>query len=324
VAAAVAAAVAVPVGAQAEVSVYGRITNAIQFHDPAEPRAGSTTDISSYGSRFGFRASSDLGNGLTALGHFEFQANTDQPGKGAMKTRIGTVGLEGGFGKLTVGNQGAAFYGNVHFDQSIWNGGHGGYPGSRSSNTIKYANSVGPLSIQADLRLDGAAEVDSDGELQAPEHEDGTEGLGKGDGGAIGLQAAVTENLTLGFGYDTQDQTDMAGGKETDYIGLSGMVTMGQFWGSLAWANKEATGEEDTELLQFWGGASLTDQTSALLGYGQADQDESEATPNTITVGLVHNLGGGFRIWYEGNAIDNDDPDLDTEALHEVGLRFDF
>jgi len=319
--------VAVPVGAQAEVSVYGRITNGIQFHDPANPKKDSTTDVSSYGSRFGFRASSDLGNGLNALGHFEFQANTDNPGQGKMKTRLGYVGVEGGFGKLTVGNQGAAFYGNVHFDQSIWNGGHGGYPGSRSSNTIKYANSAGPISFQADLRVDSA----TDGVYEA-----GTEALGKGNGVAFGLQAALSDNVTLAFGYDNQDQTDQAEvkdedgkvttpkGTETDVFGASGMVTMGQFWGSLAIARKEETSKPDRDLMQFWAGASLTDQTSALFGYGQHEDDGMDKTPNTVTVGLVHNMGGGFRIWYEGNGKDGDVPSMDTEMLHEVGLRFDF
>ena len=323
----VSAAVMLPIGAQADVSIYGRITNGIQFHDPADPKADSTTDISSYGSRFGFRANSDLGNGLTALGHFEFQANTDNPGQGKMKTRLGYVGVEGGFGKVTIGNQGAAFYGNVHFDQSIWNGGHGGYPGSRSSNTIKYSNAVGPISVQADLRLDGAAlekVTKDDGTTEMKNvHEAGTEALGKGDGGAIGLQAALSDNFTLGFGFDTQDQTD-SGGTETDVVGISGMVSLGQFWGSLAWANKEETGKKDNELLQLWAGASLTDQTSALFGYGQNEMDGDSKTPNTLTVGLVHNLGGGFRIWYEGNATDSDEDNMDTSALHEVGLRFDF
>ena len=324
---AVSAAVMMPVGAQAEVSVYGRITNAIQFEDPADPKMDSTTDISSYGSRFGFRANSDLGNGLTALGHFEFQASTDNTGKSsgtvtdnkastnAMKTRLGYVGIEGGFGKVTIGNQSAAFYSNVHFDQSIWNGGHGGYPGSRSSNTIKYSNSAGPISFQADLRLDAAA----DGV-----YEDGTEALGKGNGGALGLQAALSDNVTLGFGFDNQDQTDMKGGTERDVFGISGMVSLGQFWGSLAYAMEEKTDNPDKDLIQLWAGASLTDQTSALFGYGQSEQDGIDRTPNTLTVGLVHNLGGGFRIWYEGNAMDDDVAEMDTAALHEVGLRFDF
>ena len=309
-----------PLGAQADVSIYGRITNGIKYVDPAEPGADSTTDVHSYGSRFGFKANSDLGNGMTAIGHFEFQASTDNTGANAdglgnMKTRLGYVGVEGGFGKVTIGNQGAAFYSNVHFDRSFWNGGHGGYPGSRSSNTIKYSNAVGPLSFQADLRVDAA----DDGAYEA-----NTEDLGKGNGGALGLQAALSDNLTLGFGFDTQDQADMTDGTETDVFGMSGLATFGQFDVSLAYANKEVSGEEDTQLMQLWASANLTDQTLARVGYGQEDQDESEATPSTLTAVLIHNLGGGFRVWYEGNAADDDVADMDTKVTHEFGLRFDF
>ena len=318
----------IPLGAQADVTVYGRINNGIQFSDPADPEADSTTDLTNYGSRLGFKANSDLGNGLTALGHYEFGIQGDkkfhtrtvkdsegqESEDSVFQTRHAYVGLSGGFGKLTLGQQAAAFYSNVHFDQSIWNGGHGVYPGSRSSNTIKYSNAVGPVSLQADLRVDSA----TDGVLES-----GTEGLGKGNGGAVGLQAALSDNVTLGFGFDSQDQSD-AGGPETDWIGISSMVSLGQFWGSLAFANKEETGAKDTESIQFWAGASLTDQTSALFGYGQSEEDEDTKTPNTVTVGMVHNLGGGLRVWYEGNAKDDDVANMDTAVLHEVGLRFDF
>jgi len=221
----VSAAVMLPLGAQAEVSVYGRINNGIRFVDPPNPTADSTTDVQNYGSRLGFRANSDLGNGVTALGHYEFGIDADRKFQttenddSAFQTRHAYVGVSGGFGKVTVGQQAAAFYSNVHFDQSIWKGGHGEYPGSRSSNTIKYSNSVGPVSLQADLRLNGGHD------------EGGTESLGKGDGGAIGIQASLTHNVSLGFEFDTQDTSDQAGGNETDWVGLSGMVSLGAVLG---------------------------------------------------------------------------------------------
>ena len=70
IAAAVSTALMAPVAAQADVTLYGRIHNGIAFVDT--DGADSTTDLNSGGSRFGIKASSDLGNGLTASAHYEF------------------------------------------------------------------------------------------------------------------------------------------------------------------------------------------------------------------------------------------------------------
>ena len=326
----------VPIGAQADVTVYGRINNVIEFKDPGG-NADTTTDISGIGSRFGVKASSDLGNGLMAHGHYEFGTTTDKKADGIASTRIATVGMSGGFGKVTVGNQGNAFYGNVHVDNSLWEGGIGAFPGSRSSNTIKYSNAMGPLSLDVDLRLNGS-------------QEEGTEGLA-GDGGGVGLQVDLTDNIALGFAFDTEDKSDnmkyeyeamkaatataaavpaVTGmGPESDWIGVSAMATLGQFWGSLAWANNEVTStvtgqSSDTDYAQLWAGLSLTDSTSALIGYGQSESEGSDSKPSAVTVGLSHNFGGGLRLWYEGQANDPDEIKKETDAIHRFGFRYDF
>ncbi len=326
-----------PIGAQADesgVTVYGRINNVIEFKDPGG-NADTTTDISGIGSRFGVKASSDLGNGLTAHGHYEFGTTTDRKADGIASTRIATVGMSGGFGKVTVGNQGNAFYGNVHVDNSLWQGGISAFPGSRSSNTIKYSNAMGPLSLDVDLRLNGSQEA-------------GTEGLA-GDGGGVGLQVDLTDNIALGFAFDTEDKSDNmkyvyqkadatatppkslieGQGPESDWVGVSAMATLGQFWGSLAWANNEVTStvtgqSSDTDYAQLWAGLSLTDSTSALIGYGQKESEGSDIKPSAVTVGLSHNFGGGLRLWYEGQADDPDESGKETKAIHRFGFRFDF
>ena len=144
VAAAVSAAVMMPVGAQADMTVYGRINNAIVLEDKGGMN-DSTADIQGVGSRFGVKASSDLGNGLTAHGRYEFGTNTDDGADGITSTRIATAGISGGFGRVDVGNQWTAFYNTVGVDiDPTWTIGPIGGTPYRSPNTIKYSNSVGP------------------------------------------------------------------------------------------------------------------------------------------------------------------------------------
>ena len=184
-----------PIGAHAEATVYGRVVNAIDFNDTGKAGEDSTTDVSTVGSRFGLKGSSDIGNGLTARGHFEFGLATDKKANG-LSNRIASVGVAGGFGSIDVGNQWSAFYNSTGVDMDpSWTQGGGGDTPFRASNTIKYANAFGPLNLELDMRLNGGGD------------EEGTEALA-GDGGGFGVRVAVTDNLTLGFAYDNEDRSD--------------------------------------------------------------------------------------------------------------------
>jgi len=305
----------IPLGAQAEseLTVYGHVHNALVSKSYENPETDTTVDIDSLASRFGFRANSDLGNGLTGHAHLEIGVNADQKDSGT-NTRLGYVGLSGGFGKVTVGSQNAAFKGSLHMDQSIWEGGIGGTTGSRHSNTIKYANSVGPLSLQVDLKAN-----DSDTNIQGP----------KGDGGAIGLKAALTDGIELGLAAEMNEDAGM----DNDWIGVSGKVTVGQFFGALGWTNNEETDANgktttDIDYTQFWAGADVAPGTSVVFGYGQEDDGkENSPTPSATTFGVFHDMGGGLSVWYEGQVNDDDDDKNikeSYESIHRVGLRYIF
>jgi len=339
--------VAVPVGAQAETSIYARVNNALKFNDTGE----STTDMTTVGSRFGIKGSSDLGNGLVAHGQYEFATNTDDAADGVTATRIATAGISGGFGRFDVGNQWSAFYNStgVHMDPTWTIGPISGATPFRTPNTIKYSNSVGPLALEADLRLG-----DEGGE-------------GSGNGGGVGISVDATHNLTFAAAYDVDDQTDIVTttaqtykkGKKDEAVtikepekkengldhsraGLSAKLSLGQFWGSLAWASHEAEDmagktQAEKEFVAGYVGASFTDELSGWIGYSQADVDTLEGKaakaghgkePTKVMAGLYYNVGGGLQFWYEGGSEDHDTdrkPDATTETVtHYVGIRYDF
>ena len=171
IAAAVSAALMAPVAAQAEedeksVTLYGRIHQGIKL---VNPEVGDrTTDFVGVGSRFGIKASSDLGNGMTASAHYEFTTSLRiNPETVLPSTRIAKVGVSGAFGSVNLGNQWGAYYNlvGVHVDPTFSIGGSKYYFGDsstygplRTPNTIKYSNSFGPVSIQLDARLDDAGD----------------------------------------------------------------------------------------------------------------------------------------------------------------------
>ena len=281
IAAAVSAAVIAPVAAQAESSFYARVNTAIDMSDlkdPADPKSGeSTTHLSNVASRFGFKGSSDLGNGLTAHGHYEFAVTSDKEQDNVDDARIATVGLSGGFGRVDVGNQWSAYFNTFgtlisptytlgyYMYSSI------GQAPYRASNTIQYSNSFGPLSAVLDIRLNDD-NTDEDVGVEN-ENKDSAENQLRGDGIGLGLTYAVTDNITIAAAFDSEERPDndisipvvLATGvisntvpvyaaandvdatsqaNDADRIGLAVKADLGPVWVSAGWQNFETADVE--------------------------------------------------------------------------------
>ncbi|UZD54765.1 porin [Caldimonas aquatica] len=106
--AALAAAYAAPAFAQSNVTIYGRLNVSVE-----RQKAGgeSLTGMVDNSSRIGFRGTEDLGGGLKALFMLEHGFNADTgTNQGAMWGRESWVGLEGGFGRLRLGNTPSGTY----------------------------------------------------------------------------------------------------------------------------------------------------------------------------------------------------------------------
>ena len=206
IAAAVSAAIVAPVAAYGEVTVYGRINNAIDINDLSDASdADSSTDVSSVSSRFGIKYNKEMGNGLSAHGRYEFATRTDREQPGIADVRIATVGLSGPFGRIDAGNQWSSYFNTFgtlvsptytigyYLYSSI-----GGAP-YRASNTIKYSNSFGPIYAELDVRV----------------NDDGNEGGDvaekiSGDGIGLGLSWAINDNFTIAAAWDAEEGADGA------------------------------------------------------------------------------------------------------------------
>lgn len=94
--------------AQTNVTLYGILDAAVSSQDTGGPE-GRTTVVNSgnqSSSRFGFRGTEDLGNGLKAMFNLEAGAAIDTgAADSALFGRRAVVGLEGGFGLLTLGRE---------------------------------------------------------------------------------------------------------------------------------------------------------------------------------------------------------------------------
>jgi predicted porin len=96
--------------AQADVKVYGKANVSVQSTDEGE---GSATEIKSNASRFGFKGSEKLDDGLEVIYKLEFQvdvADADSKGdKDNITARNQYVGLKGSFGEVVIGRNDTAY-----------------------------------------------------------------------------------------------------------------------------------------------------------------------------------------------------------------------
>ena len=347
IAAAVSAAVIAPVAAQAESEFYGSIRNVIDIKDvSSKDDAESTTDISSMASRLGFKGDTDIGNGMTAHGRYEFSTSTDKEEEGVEDIRIATVGLSGSFGRVDIGNQWSSFYNSVGtFISPTYSLGYYMYTGVggglyRSSNTIKYSNSFGPLSAQLDVRLN-----DSDEGSDVAE-------AARGNGMGLGLTYSVTDKITIAAAFDSEEGADRDKVDAVTYaaqIGTAGITAKREDLGRAATAAdvKEAADaytvvDTDGAIIKevsavaavavgdtIGAVTAVTNATPAGANYlpevegvrGHA----ADSAPDTDRVALAVNADFGFIRgslgWYnysvddDGRTIHDDEVDVDTIYL---------
>ena len=157
IAAAVAAAVAGPTlmsAASADVSVYGALYPRISISD------GDTT-LEDGGSRFGFKSSTDMGNGNTVSGLIEAGFSTSTAGTIGGTSRKGNVSYSGDWGSATIGGTGsimaAAIKACVAGGQSC---NQVGYQG-RVASSLTLSGDLGGLNLDLQTLFDGTDGVAS-------------------------------------------------------------------------------------------------------------------------------------------------------------------
>lgn len=110
IALAIAGAMAAPLAAQADVTVYGKAHVSIDKQDQQGDNGDDSWKVRSRASRVGVKAAEDLGGGLKGIAQMEWQVDmADTNGAGNVTSRNQVVGLAGGFGTFVVGRHDTPF-----------------------------------------------------------------------------------------------------------------------------------------------------------------------------------------------------------------------
>jgi predicted porin len=350
IAMAVAGTLAAPVVVQAGADeVYASARIGLWNQDTA---GESEMDIRSFSSRFGARGETDLGNGMTGFGRYEWDVDLGEGGSTSVRHRY--VGLKGDFGQVLIGQTTHTFYNHVvgPLDIPWW---HSGYnmisygaanqTSSRGDNAITYSGSTGAITFGItgyfDLDLTRAA-----GDTSGAEDAVNAYNL------ALQAEALVPGTFTAAELADlASDATDAINGvgdtgdREDGLDGVEIGVTVGLGDMALGFAMQDIEVNEEEVVGIVLSGISLGDATLGVsfmnqddddgividAGLGgfyahieQTSRDAADVDPLALTLGYTQSLGRKTTMYYEVFSLDADTSDSDDDVTRVMAvLKYD-
>jgi len=338
---AVAGIVAAPIVAQAEGSTYASARIGVWQQDSG---GESELDIRSFSSRFGAKGETDLGNGMTGFGRYEWDVDLGEGGGLGVRHRF--VGVKGDFGSVLIGQTYHTFYNfNVGaVDVPWWHSGYNmvAYTG-RTDNALTYAGGRDSVAFgvtlymdadatdAADASVDAAAEaVISSAAAQEIERlnpgtftaaelaafdQDARDALAdandtRGEDGIDGVELGVSFGLgdmTLGIAYQDFEALDNA----VTGISLSG-IGLGPV---MLAVNLQTNDDLD----------GITLHADVGNFYAHIESLSSDANdPMALTLGYTQSLGSNTTMYYEIFDFDKDTGDSDDDMTNIMAvLKYD-
>jgi predicted porin len=322
IAMAVAGTIAAPVVAQAAADeIYSSARIGVWSH---KDDGDGNTAVKSFSSRFGAKGETDLGNGLTAFGRFEwdidFQNGTDdkvdsttkavtESGTGDnISSRLMFVGLKGDFGSVQVGRNYQTFYNFVVGANDIpwW---HSGYAmvnyRSRTDHALTYAGGSG------DFNFGATAYLFDDPSDHTPDQAEVGGSIAIGDM-TLGLAAQWTaKNTTQG----AVKNDDIILGASLSGLNL-GAVTLGF---GLQGQDKDISGLVQADI----GNAYVHVEVYDADKDSAASTSGKDETQYSATLGYTQTLGRKTTMWYEINNTDKDGNTKDNHSAIMAVLKYD-
>lgn len=306
IALAVAGIVAAPMAAQAEIGAYASVRTGLLSTDDG---TNDSIDFASgnRGSRIGFKGETDLGNGLTASGKYEWGVNAGNGGASTGGTRHGILGLSGDFGMVTLGHTYHTYYNHVNAPADIANWNSNWLGRGRTSDGISYAGEFGAVKVGLTGYFRNDADFDDD--------MDGTEIGASFDAGPVSIGIGVTSDSEAD-GLDSIEDT----------TGVSVSGTFGDVYLALVMQqdahhddNFGFGFQDDTDTIEL---AASFGQFYAV--YASADAANADVEPSVIVLGYSLPIGRQTNAWFEYTSADSDVSGIDDIDTWEAILKYNW
>lgn len=248
---AVAGALAMPVAALADVTVYGTIDTGLRNQSKAQVAGGDesqlvVTDGLRTTNRIGFRGSEDLGGGLMLNFTMEGQHNSDDGARAINTARRSVIGLSKGGMSVDIGRdytvnfKAQGIYDPMSYTYTgITPAAVTNVAGTRFSNIVTAGFRFGTGGIRVDYTTAASPTSTTPtpaGAAPAPAPQDGTPGDDTGDGFGINGDFAFGP-VTVAAAFSTVEQDNLGNALETTNIGAA--YKMGAFTFRGGWSEAE-------------------------------------------------------------------------------------
>lgn len=298
---AVAGAMAAPLAAQAEVTIYGVAHVSVDALDNDRSGANERDGlfVSSNSSRIGFKGSEDLGGGLKAIWQIESGVDLAHSG-GVLAGRNSFVGLAGGFGAVIAGRHDTPFKiigrkvdlfaDQIGDAQNLTSVGGFGWD-ERPNNVVAYISPSfnGLQAIVAYVAEDGGEDTDayslnltySNGPLfLGAAYERHNEGLVGGDDEETGFRLAASYEMgafkVTGL-YQNLSDVGGVSGDDADVWGLGAAYSFGNNVLKAQYYSADSDVDGDADMWAIGLDHNFSKSTTAYIAYAQTDNDDGGA-----------------------------------------------
>jgi len=279
----------------ADVDVYGSVNYKVTNDDDSSGNAvlKAQNNGSLIGVEFSESLSSDGPAGITGFGKLEVGIDADDSGSDTFDSRLAYVGVDlGGLGAVSGGRQtnpGAGVSKTNIFN--VYGANATFTYADRSSNSIKYDNSIGPISFSSMAIIDGSTGKDGI---------DVTDISASMDIGPVGISGGLIDDKVNNVTY-----TVASAGIDLVGVSLAGTYSFKDT------TTTDLTGMEYTASKTFG-------KTTLAVGY-----QDKEGTASYMTAGVSHDLSDSLTGYAEFQTTDNDGSTTDTTQM-AMGLKFTF
>jgi predicted porin len=273
-------------------AVYGSMRYGVESVDNGGTTERVTT-LRNFGSRFGIKGETDLGNGMTAFGKWEAHMF-------GAALRDFQIGLKGDFGQVYAGDGiNHTWDSYMSTDDTWWYGGQSHLSDGVQSNAITYMGGAGAVSFGITAQMNAQA-VNADEETV-----DAIEIVVAFDAGPVNIALGMTDVKTSPV--DTEAVTGLVlKGAAGDFGYKVDFQSQGAAVGST----------DDLSSVQLQGSFG-----SFYAQYGS--QDTGPATPTNLVLGYTQTLGAKTLVWYEFISQDADVVGTDTSTTIAATLKYD-
>jgi len=305
-------------------AVYGSMRYGVESVD-----AGGTSDrvtkLRNFGSRFGIKGETDLGNAMTAFGKWEAHMF-------GAALRDFQLGLKGDFGQVYVGDGiNHAWDSYMSTDDTWWYGGQSHLSDGVQSNAITYMGAAGPVTfgVTAQLADNNADAVNGvtavPGTLTtAPVAKVSAANRVTDDNAIDAIELVVAfdagpVNIALGM---TDAKTTVSDPEAV--MGLVIKGSAGDFGYKVDFQSQGAasgSAKDDASSFQLQGSFG-----SFYAQYGSSDDGTKGAaatTPTNLVVGYTQSLGPKTLVWYEFHSGDKDVTGTDAVTTIAATLKYE-